>query len=376
VKERLRKWGLALIAPVAAIIFALLFASVAILISGSNPIEAFKLMWQFSDSSTSVASMINRAIPLYVSAVAVAVGFQMGLFNIGVNGQYLLAALFAGWVGGNIALWAPLHVAVIILVAIVVGMVWAGIAGILKVTRGVHEVISTIMLNFIAIGSVAFLLSRWFKDDPTRLNLQTKLLPESGQLPGLNFLFRWLGVSEPSGTNLQGFVIIAVFIGIFYYYLVWRTRFGYELRASGMNPGAALFSGVDPKRMVVYTMLISGGIAGLVGISQLLGFQHAYTQDFPFNLGFTGIAVALLGRNHPVGMALGALLFGFMDRSALILDLNDIPREVISILQGVVVLAVVVAYEVVNQMIERREVRAAAEAMHDEEAVDGGAVAA
>jgi ABC-type uncharacterized transport system permease subunit len=135
-----------------------------------------------------------------------------------------------------------------------------------------------------------------------------------------------------------------------------------------MNPGAARLSGVAPKKMVLTTMLISGGVAGMVGLSTMFGNLYSYTQDFPRNFGFTGIAVALLGRNSAVGMALGALLFGFMERSALILDLEDTPKEVVQIMQGVVVLAVVIAYEVVNRMIERREVKAAAEATRKLEA--------
>ncbi len=364
----IRKMLLSLLAPASAIVFALLVASLALWAVGRNPLDAFSSMWDFATTTTSVASIINRAIPLYIAAVAVAVGFQMGLFNIGVEGQYLLAALFAGWVGGNIGLWQPLHIAVVILVAIFVGAIWAGIAGFLKITRGVHEVISTIMLNFIAFSVIAYFLLNWFRDDPTSLNLKTPVFPESGKIPDLNWLFTMFGFDEPGGIALQGFLVVAIGIGIFYYMLVKRTRFGFELRASGMNPGAARLSGVAPKKMVLTTMLISGGVAGMVGLSTMFGNLHAYTQDFPRNFGFTGIAVALLGRNSAVGMAFGALLFGFMERSALILDLEDTPKEVVQIMQGVVVLAVVIAYEVVNRMIERREVKAAAEATRSLEA--------
>ena len=181
-------------------------------------------------------------------------------------------------------------------------------------------------------------------------------------IPGLNWIFTALGFSEPRGTELQGFLIIAIIVGILYRTMVWKTRFGYDLRASGMNPTAARMSGVNPKRMVLYTMLLSGGVAGLVGLSTMLGKLGAFTQDFPRQYGFTGIAVALLGRNNAVGMAMGALLFGFMDRSALILDLNDIPKEIVQIIQGVIVLAVVIAYEVVNRWRQTREIKAASEA--------------
>ena len=358
----IRRLLLSLLAPTIAVLFSVGVAAIALVLVGVNPWEAFRLMWDFGTTSTSVASMINRAIPLYVSAVAVAIGFKMGLFNIGVEGQFTVAALFAGWVGGSIALWAPLHVAVILVTAVTVGALWAGIAGALKVTRGVNEVVATIMLNFIGFAVVGFFLGNYFSVESGSLNQSTPPIPESGLLPNLNWIFTALWFSEPRGTELEGFLILAILVGVGYWMLVWKTRFGYDLRASGANPGAARMSGVNPKRMILYTMLISGGVAGLVGMSTMLGKLGAYTSDFPRGLGFAGIAVALLGRNSAVGMALGALLFGFMERSALVLDLNDIPREVVQIIQGVVVLAVVIAYEVVARFIQTREIKAASEA--------------
>jgi ABC-type uncharacterized transport system permease subunit len=355
----MKKIGLALLAPVIALLFAIGIAALALLAVGVNPGEAFKLMWEFGTTSTSIASIINRSIPLYISAVAVAIGFQMKMFNIGVEGQYLVAALFAGWVGGSIVVWAPIHILIVIVVAVLVGALWAGIAGVLKVTRGVNEVVATIMLNFIGFSVVGYFLGNVFAVDSGALNQSTPLLPESGQIPGLNWIFTSLGFTEPRGTELQGFLIVAIIIGIAYYVLVWKTRFGFDLRASGANPGAAKMSGVNPKKMILYTMLLSGGVAGMVGLATMFGKLHAYTQDFPRGLGFAGIAVALLGRNGAIGMALGALLFGFMERSALILDLNNIPKEVVQIIQGVVVLAVVIAYEVVDRWIKARELKAA-----------------
>lgn len=366
----IKKIGFALLAPAIALAFAIAVAAAALLAVGVSPVVAFGLMWEFGTTPTSVASIINRAVPLYVSAVAVAIGFQMKLFNIGVEGQYLVAALFAAWVGGSIAVWAPLHILIIILVAAGVGALWAGIAGLLKVTRGVNEVVATIMLNFIGFSVVGFFLGNFFSVDAHALNQATPPLPPSGQLPNLNWIFTLLGFSEPRGTELQGFVIFAILIGVGYHLLVWKTRFGFDLRASGMNPGAARMSGINPKRMILYTMLISGGVAGMVGLSTMFGNLHAFTQDFPRLLGFTGIAVALLGRNNAVGMAFGALLFGIMQRSSLILDLNDIPKEVVQIIQGVVVLAVVIAYEVVARVMKNRQIRAASEAT---KSVPGGA---
>jgi len=221
---------------------------------------------------------------------------------------------------------------------------WAGIAGLLKVYRGVSEVISTIMLNFIATGLVAYLLA------PGRLavttvgsnNIGTKPIPKSGQVPGI-------GLIPDSALKVYGLIVLAVVAGFAYWFLIERTRFGFELRATGLNEEAAVASGVNVKRMVLVSMLISGGVAGLVGMPQLLGSSYTYSLDFPAGLGFTGIAIALLGRNTAVGVAIGALLFGFLDNASQILDLEGVAKEIVLITQGVIVLSVVIAYELVRR---------------------------
>jgi simple sugar transport system permease protein len=146
-----------------------------------------------------------------------------------------------------------------------------------------------------------------------------------------------------------GFFAIAVALGVVYWFLLGRTRFGFDLRATGWNPSAAVASGVDARRMILLTMLISGAVAGLINLPRMLGETHTYTEGFA-SIGFTGIAVALLGRNHPVGMAFGAFLWGFLARSQIILDLNEIPKEIVLIMQGVTVFAVVIAYELANRI--------------------------
>jgi ABC-type uncharacterized transport system permease subunit len=351
---RTRRILLQFLAPAFAVIVAMALTSVALLAIGKNPLTAFRLMFAYGRQPDSLVSIVNRAIPLYISALAVAIGFKMNLFNIGVEGQYTLAALLAAAVGGAVSLPAPIHVALILLTGMIVGAFWAGIAGVLKVTRGVSEVISTIMLNLIvASGLVAYLLNNYLKKplSPTDLTTRTHDIPPSGLFPIL--LHR-------AAEDLSGVVIVAAALGVAYYVLVWRTRFGYNLRATGVNPDAARASGVDPGSMIVKTMLISGAIAGLVGMKDLFVFR-GYSLDFPQGLGFTGIAVALVGRNNPIGIAVAALLFGFLERSAQILDLNNIPKEIFLIMEGIIILTVVIAYEVVRRLIEAQETRSAAE---------------
>ncbi len=232
-------------------------------------------------------------------------------------------------------------------------------------TRG-----STIMLNTIAVGLGAYLLTTHFAERVEgSLNVATPELPPSARVPALDApadaLLGLFGTELPRGRGLYGFLLVAVVVGVFYAVLVERTRFGFELRATGLSPSAATASGIDAGRMTLATMLLSGALAGLVGMPYLLSESGRYSLDFPPGLGFAGIGIALLGRNSPVGMALAALLFAFLDRSSAPLQLEGIPPEIAVIMQGTIVLSVVVAYEVVRRARLRqaeRDVRAASEA--------------
>jgi simple sugar transport system permease protein len=376
----LRRVGQALLAPALAAVVAIVVSSIALWISGNNPVDAFQEMWKIVDSTQSLVLIINQAVPYYVAGVAVAIGFKMNLFNIGVDGQYRLATLFAAWVGASVSLPAALHVAVIVAVAIAVGAAWAAIAGLLKVTRGVNEVISSIMLNYIATGLGAFLLVSYFRDKSENASLitSTKPLSDSALLPNLDRIFGWVGLHFGSGVHLYGFLPFAIALGIGYYVLLFRTRFGYELRISGLNPAGARSAGVNPKSMVMKTIMLSGGVAGLVGLSALLAdpqFGHKYGDGFPTSLGFTGLALALLGRNHPVGIAAAAFVWAGIGRATQPLGSLGIPQEIGTILQGTFLLAAVIAFEVVRRRNDRSAAEAASRSTHAAPDVDQAAMA-
>jgi simple sugar transport system permease protein len=360
----LRRIGLSLFAPVLAVVVALLITSIVMAALQVNPLKVFEVMLDFGDSPsqqvTSIVVILNRAIPLFLSGLAVAIAFRMGLFNIGVEGQYRLATIIAAAVGAAVVLPGPLHILLIIVVAMLVAAFWAGIVAVLKVTRGVSEVISSIMLNFIALGLASYLLTGPFRgSEPGASIIKTKVIDESGQLGGLNSLFDLIGLANPP-RQLYGFLPIAIVAGILIAVLLNRTRFGYDLRASGLSPSAAVASGVDARGMVVKTMLLSGAVAGLIGMPDLLGQTHAYTTDFTAGLGFLGIAVALLGRNKPLGIAFGALLFAFLDRALVPLQIAQFPASVVTIIQGTIVLAVVVANEIARRIARRSAERGGA----------------
>ncbi|HCV36884.1 MAG TPA: sugar ABC transporter permease [Acidimicrobiaceae bacterium] len=355
---------MALAAPVSAFVFSILISSVVLITVGTNPLEAWSEMLSFGIRLETLIETSNRATPLYLAGIAVAIGFRMNLFNIGVEGQYTIAALLAASAGAAVSLPAPMHVLLIMVVAIAVGSMFSGVAGYLKVTRGVHEVISTIMLNAIALSMVGYLMRTWLADpDDTTLNLKTREIAESGRFPNLNDFLQTFTRDIKGGRELDGFLIIAVIVGVVFHLYLTRTRSGYDLRITGLNPFAAEASGVDPKATVVKAMLLSGAVAGLIGMPEILGQDFKYDLSFTKGLGFAGIAVALIGRNHPAGIAIGALFFGWLDSAAPILDVRgDAPREIVSILQGVVVLSAVVAYEVVSRIRRTLEARDTASA--------------
>jgi simple sugar transport system permease protein len=347
-----RRIGLAVAAPAMAFAVAVALSSIVLLIAGHAPLTAFTSMYTFGIQPENLVNILNKSSGYYLSALAVAIGFRMNLFNIGVDGQYRLAAMCAAVVGAAVTLPKPLHILLIVLVGVAVGAVWAGIAGVLKVYRGVSEVISTIMLNYIAGALTAWMLTPAVFAMLENNIVKTPVMAESAWFPGI----------PTSGGEVYGFILVSGLIGVVYWFVLGRTRFGFDLRATGMSEPAAVASGVDVRRMVVYSMLLSGGVAGLVGMPLLLGSSHSYGQDFPAGIGFTGIAIALLGRNHPIGIAFAALLWSFLDVSNQILDLEGIPKEIVTIMQGTIVLAVVVAYEVVRRWrVNSEQRRVAAE---------------
>ncbi|MFD7002370.1 ABC transporter permease [Streptomyces mirabilis] len=341
---------LAVAGPVIALVAAIALTSVVLLASGKSPFEPYSLMLQQATYSDVQVLIINQASLYYLAALAVAIGFRMNLFNIGVDGQYRLAAMMTAVVGTHIALPGVLQVPLLLLVGMLTGAFWAGIAGVLKVTRGVSEVVATIMLNAIATSLIGYLTLDNIWGVQVGNNNTTGVMKKSGWVPGINL-----------GSNvgeIYGLVFLAVLMGVLYWVVLNRTRFGFDLRATGASETAAAASGVDAKKMVLTAMLISGAVAGLSGLPLLLGDAHSYSLSFPTGLGFTGITIALLGRNNPVGIAFAALLIAFLDKASPALDYATpvaYEKEIATIMQGLIVFAVVISYEAVRVWGLRRQ---------------------
>jgi general nucleoside transport system permease protein len=290
----------------------------------------------------------------------------MGLFNIGADGQYRLAALFAAYFGAEVSLPKLLHIPFVIVIAVLVGAMWAAIPGMLKVTRGVNEVISTIMLNLVATGITAWLLGNYFRFETGQLLSATKTMPTSARIPHLDGLLEAIGLDVPNSVQFQGFVVLAILVGVGYYILLFRSRFGFELRATGLNPQAARSSGISPKRMVLTTIILSGAVAGLIGIGPLLSdpSHYKYSDQFPLTLGFTGLSLALLGRNHPVGIAFAGIVWAAIERGTQPLTQKGFPQEIGRIMQGAFLLTAVIVFEVMQRRAAREQVREAAMKAH------------
>ncbi|MEV0124749.1 ABC transporter permease [Streptomyces sp. NPDC050703] len=341
---------LAVAGPVIALVVAVALTSVVLLASGKSPIEPYSLMLEQATFSDIQVLILNQAGMYYLAALAVAIGFRMNLFNIGVDGQYRLAAMVTAVVGTHLALPSFLQIPMLMLVAMLTGAFWAGIAGILKTTRGVSEVVATIMLNAIATSVIAYLTLTENFGVPVGNNQTTGVMEKSGWFPGI----------KVAGGEIYGFVVIAVLAGVLYWLILNRTRFGFDLRATGASESAAAASGVNAKRMVLSAMLISGAVSGLAGLPILLGDTHTYSLSFPAGLGFTAIGIALLGRNNPVGIAFAALLWAFLDKASPALDYAQpeaYDKEIAVIMQGLIVIAVVVSYEEVRRWGLRRQQR-------------------
>ncbi|GAA2451215.1 ABC transporter permease [Actinomadura vinacea] len=407
--------GLRIGAPVLALLISLLITMGLLRVTGADPFSSITSMIDYGTTDNSIVDILNRATRYYLSAVAVAIGFRMALLNIGVDGQYRLAAMLSAALGGALTLPAPIGQFLVIVAAMLIGGLWAAIAGVLKVTRGVSEVLSTIMLNAIATGLIAYLLNdqRLAEVRPGSNNVATAPVPESGRVgpfndvltalfsgPGLIVLLiagaalifysahRRSGDGQGAGLvrgavgavlfmvvtalvvapvlsdlpgQVYGLLPMAVVVGVVFWVVVNHTRFGFDLRVSGLSPTAAQASGVSARRMIVITMVASGAVAGLIGMPELLGASYEYSLNFPAGLGFTGITVALLGRNHPAGIALAALLFAFLDQTSDVLQEVDVPKEIVGVMQGVVVLTVVIVYELVRRWEIRLQQRTVAD---------------
>jgi len=325
--------------PLIAVVAAFIIGGVLVAAIGDDPIQTYALLIGSALSwPDGIGYTLFYATPLIFTGLAVAVGFRCGLLNIGAEGQLTIAAFATAWAGisfANSPAWilVPLTCAV----AILSGAVWAGIPGVLKARFGSHEVINTIMMNFIALGVASALTQTYFKQ-PGDAILETGPIGAGAHIPRLGQILP--GIPERIPLNVA-FLLALVACALVYVFL-WRTKWGYEIRATGASHGVAEYAGISVKKQIVLAMAVSGGLAGLVAVNEVMGYRYRYYQGFSPQYGFTGIAVALLGRNHPVGVLLAALFFGALTRGGLFVDIftEHVSKDLVLILQALVILFV------------------------------------
>jgi ABC-type uncharacterized transport system permease subunit len=358
--------GLRVTAPLVAVLFTILVGALIMLAGGANPIRAYLILIWFSLGRVdSIASILFKATPLIFTGLSMVIAFRLNLFNIGVEGQYMIGAFTAAIVGFSLkGLPAVVHLPLMLLAGMAGGMLWAAIPIYLKIKRGVHEVISTIMMNYIAYSLLHWLLTDIFLDRSQSMSqggfgsprVRTPDLAPSARMPTLHQLTSLFGLDLPHYIYVSYFLFIGIGVAFLVHYLIWRTPLGYEIRAVAQNGPAAEAAGINANRVVVKTFLLSAAVAGLAGLSDLMAFYGYYDIDFARGYGFDGIAVALLGKNTPAGAVAGALLFGFLGRGAEgIQILADVPMEVITILQSVMILSIVVAYEMISRHVRAQK---------------------
>jgi general nucleoside transport system permease protein len=344
-----------LVFPLVAVAAAFLIGGIIVLVIGDNPITVYRLLVGSALSwPDGIGYTLFYATPLIFTGLAVAVAFRCGLLNIGAEGQLYVAAFATAWVGikfgGTVVdifgtptnyAWVKLPALVLLPLAIVtamlVGAFWGAIPGWLKARFGAHEVITTIMLNFIGIALVSYFTQYHYKvpGDPI---MQSVPVGAGAHLPRLGSFIP--GLPERIPVNIA--FLLALLACALVYVLLWKTKWGYEIRATGANPQAAEYGGINVRKQIVLAMAISGSLAGMVAINEVLGYRYRYYDGFSDNYGFFGIAVALLGRNHPVGVILAALLFAVLLRGGIFVDAFSVhtTKDIVLVLQAIIILFV------------------------------------
>ena len=333
------------LAPVAAVLLALVAGGVLIAAVGQSPFEVYGLLIQQAlGTGYGIGQTLFKCTPLLFAGLSVALAFRAGLFNVGAEGQMYLGGFAAALVGAYVPLASPWLLPLALLAAALAGALWGGIAGALKSRFGAHEVINTIMLNFIAYALVAF----WGRDLFMTATVRTKEVAPAAYVDRLDVLLPWLKGSPANLTLLLG-LLLALLLGVF----LFRTRLGYELRVLGLNPRAAEYAGVRTGGAHELAFALAGALAGLGGTSFVLGYKHWFEQDFTAGAGFMGIAVALIGRNHPLGVCLSALFFGALAYGGLVVN-QRVPADLVNVLRSLVILFAISAYALFDRMARRK----------------------
>jgi general nucleoside transport system permease protein len=334
----LPRWMDLALLPALNLAIALLVCGIVVRLVGFDPLQVLALLLKGAFGSRAGFSYtLYYATTFVFTGLAVAVAFHGGLFNIGGEGQAMMGGLGTALVALALADRLPGAVVLplMVLAAMAFGMLWAAVPAALQAYRGSHIVITTIMFNFIASALLSYLLVGVLKE-PGNMTVESRRFADSARLPGVHEAMGWLGLEWPrTPLNLSVLLAAAAVAGV--WALLWHTRAGYSMRAVGFSPQAALYAGIRPQRQVMVAMMLSGALAGLVGVNEVAGVHQRLLLD---GAGFAGIAVSLIGRSHPLGIVLAAVLFGalYQGGAELAFEVPGFSRDMVFTLQGLIVL--------------------------------------
>lgn len=318
--------------PLIAIVMALLGGGIIISALGFSPIHAYQALIKGSfGNMNAIGETLIKATPLIFTGLSYAIAKRCGIINLGAEGQLYMGGLTATIVGTMVDLPLPIHLPLTLIAGFLGGAIYGMLVGELKMRFGASELITTIMFNYIAIGLVSYAVTGPMKDIASGTYPQSKQVLLSARLPRLM-----------AGSRLHAGIFIVILALMFYYFFMWRTTKGYQMRVIGMNPTAGEYAGMDIRKNSIMSMFLAGGMAGLGGCIEIIAVQIRLIQNFSSNYGFDGIAVALLGSNNPVGIALSGILFGSLRSGAGKMEmLAKVPGAVIYMIQGFIILFVI-----------------------------------
>jgi len=337
----LPRWADLFLLPAVCLLVALLAAGGVVALVGQHPTEVMSVLVKGAfGSARGLSYTLYYTTTFIFTGLAVAVAYHAGLFNIGGEGQAIMGGLGVGlvalWWSAILPAWIMLPV--MVLSGALFGMAWAAVPAYLQAYRGSHVVITTIMFNFIASSVLVYLLVNHLRP-PGTMSVESSAFADSARLPGVHQALGWLGVEWPaSPLNLSFFLALLACVAV--YLFLWRTRYGYRLRAVGSSPSAAEYAGINSRHQIMVSMCIAGALAGLVGMNEIAGVSGRLLLEYVSGAGFTGIAVALMGRNHPVGIILASVLFGalFQGGAEVAFEVRGFSRDMVVMLQGFIVL--------------------------------------
>jgi simple sugar transport system permease protein len=349
--------------PVLALSLALVLGAVVMLVFGDNPWVAYRGLFEgaFGDGRA-WATTIRKVAPFLLTGLSVAVAFKAGLFNIGAAGQFVMGSVFSVFIGVNFeGMPALLHLPLALLFGILGGMLWGAIPGILKVYTGAHEVIVTIMLNYVAALFAGWTVYAGGTQGQRPGPLWDPTAGAISETPDVFASARIPWIFGPPYRVHYG-IVIALIVALLIWWLLYKTTIGFEIRTVGQNPRAARYAGMRVNWVLIFTMALAGGLAGLAGAIETLGLIHKFAPEFGGGVGFDGITVALLGQTHPFGVMLASLLFGAMDAGAARMQFESgVAADIIQVIQALI-LALVAAPAIIRAVFRLRQIPAEVEA--------------